>query len=277
MVFKLGSVGPRVRTLQQQLQQRGFNPGQISEQYTVETEAAVRLFQQNVGLDVDGIAGPNTIAALAMPAITSNVTLAMVSQMFPQTPRTNIRFHLPFVLKGLLVRQLADRAMVLMALGTIRAEAAVFQPIDEQISDFNTPPGGAPFSKYDNRADLGNQGSPDGERFKGRGFVQLTGRANYRQIGQAIGLGSSLVNEPEMANEPEIAAQILAAFLRSKEMLLRQALAANDLAKARELVNGGHHGLADFQDAFRIGQAVLPIVVRVQATVNAKPVPLSNG
>ncbi len=160
----------------------------------------------------------------------------------------------------------ADKSMVVMALGAIRAETGSFQPIDEFQSRFNTPPGGPPFALYDNRADLGNQGPPDGENFKGRGFVQLTGRANYLQIGNAIGLCDQLIQNPDLANDPDIAAKILAAFLGSKEDQIRQALEAGDLREARKLVNGGTHGLADFEDAFQRGQALLPDDVQVRAS-----------
>jgi putative chitinase len=125
--------------------------------------------------------------------------------MFPGTPRVNIQFHLPFVLKSLLDAQLADKSMVLMALGTIWAETASFQPIDEFQSPYNTPPGGPPFALYDNRADLGNRGPTDGADFKGRGFVQLTGRANYAHFSNVLGLGTQLVDNPDLANEPDIA------------------------------------------------------------------------
>jgi peptidoglycan L-alanyl-D-glutamate endopeptidase CwlK len=263
-IFKLNSTAPRVAELQQQLREQGFDPGTETGVYTSEMEAAVRLFQEKVGLGVDGVAGPNTVAALAVPSIDSNVSLEMVSQMFPGTPQLNIRLHLPYVLKGLLDAQFADRDMVLMSLATIRAETASFQPIDEGISKFNTPPGGPPFSLYDDRADLGNLGPGDGERFKGRGFVQLTGRANYGRIGQSLGLGARLLEEPDLANDPLIASQILAAFLQTRESEVRKALAADDLASARKLVNGGSHGLPEFQDAFRIGRDVIPTEVEIR-------------
>ena len=47
----------------------------------------------------------------------------------------------------------------------------------------------------------------------GRGFVQLTGRSNYEKMSQRLGLGSLLVEEPAKANDPEIAARILASFI----------------------------------------------------------------
>jgi len=65
-------------------------------------------------------------------------------------------------------------------------------PISEFKSKFNTSPNGHPFDLYDNRRkDLGNQGKPDGKRYRGRGFIQLTGRFNYNKHGKAIGLGKN--------------------------------------------------------------------------------------
>ncbi|MBZ5560914.1 MAG: peptidoglycan-binding protein [Acidobacteriia bacterium] len=262
--IKLGSTGSQVVALQQQLLQRGFDPGEINGSFGPPTEAAVRGFQQSIGLEPDGVVGPNTVAALNMPSVTSNVTVDSVSPMFPGTARVNIQFHLPYVLKSLLDVQLADKTMVLMALATIRAETASFLPIEEFQSSYNTPPGGPPFALYDNRADLGNLGPPDGELFKGRGFVQLTGRANYTHFSNVLSRGTQLVDNPDLAGDPEVAAQLLAAFLKDKEDRIRLALARNDLATARKLVNGGTHGLADFTDAFQRGQGQIPEPVQVQ-------------
>jgi peptidoglycan L-alanyl-D-glutamate endopeptidase CwlK len=253
-----------VTELQQLLRRRGFDPGATDGQFGPGTEAAVRAFQRSVGLADDGVAGPNTLAALKMPLVTSNVTANLVAPLFPGTPRVNIQFHLPFVLKSLLDAQLADKSMVLMALGTIRAETASFQPIDEFESTYNTPPGGPPFALYDNRADLGNRGPTDGADFKGRGFVQLTGRSNYTHFSNVLGLGTQLVDNPDLANDPDIAAQLLAAFLKHKENRIRADLAANDLTTARKLVNGGTHGLVDFTDVYNRGQGLVPDDIQVR-------------
>ena len=75
---------------------------------------------------------------------------------------------------------------------------------------------------------------------------------------------ASLVDQPELANDPGIAAKILAAFLGSKEAQIRNALQADDLATARKLVNGGTHGLVDFTDAFQRGLDLIPDNVQVQ-------------
>ena len=193
-----------------------------------------------------------------IPAVTSEI----VARMFPATPAANIRANLPVVLNAL-APDLATKPMVLMALATIRAEAESFEPATEAVSAFNTSPGGRPFDLYDARRDLGNQGPPDGERFRGRGFVQLTGRANYLARGRAIGMGDQLVQNPGLANDPEIAARLLASLLKSRQKAILAALAKDDLAAARRLVNGGSAGLARFTDAYRRGQALIPDALEV--------------
>ena len=142
--------------------------------------------------------------------------------MFPSTPVANVKQNLPVVLQALVEPQLAEKPMVLMALATIRAETESFLPVTEGQSRFNTSPSGHPFDLYDNRADLGNQGPPDGARYCGRGFIQLTGRTNYQVHSAAIGLGTKLLENPEMANDPVIAARLLASFIKSKERQIKE-------------------------------------------------------
>jgi hypothetical protein len=193
--------------------------------------------------------------------ITGLVTPDMVKQMFPSATRlANISTNLPFVLAGLRARQLGDRSMVLMSLATIRAETEGFVPIDEGRSRFNTSPGGSPFNLYDAGtrigANLGNTEPGDGPRFKGRGYIQLTGRSNYKRVGGQIGV--NLIDQPQSANDPATAGLILAQFLKNAESAIRRALASNDLPTARKLVNGGSHGFVQFKDTFDKGMNILP-------------------
>ncbi len=264
-ILELGSKGPDVTALQKRLRKLGFSPGLIDGKFGTSTRVAVIAFQRSEGLLPDGIVGSRTAAALKMPdppelpSAIPGVTVQIVAQMFPRTGVRNIEQNLPRVLQALIQPQLTEKRMVLMALATIRAETESFLPVSERQSRFNTSPGGSPFDLYDNRKDLGNQGPPDGERFRGRGFIQLTGRANYREQGMAIGLGSGrLVRNPDLANDPDIAARVLASFLKSKEQRIKIALLEDDLAAARKLVNGGRHGLESFVDAYRIGHRLVP-------------------
>ena len=280
--LKQGSKGPDVTNLQQKLKDLGFDPKGVDGNFGPGTKAAVIAFQKSKGLQTDGIAGPNTLAALqsassgaaagggagsaatnagggagAGSGATGGMTVAIASKMFPGTPVSNIEQNLPFVLQALNNAGLGDKDMILMALATIRAETGNFTPLSEFKSKFNTAPGGHPFGLYDNRKDLGNQGPPDGDSFKGRGYIQLTGRSNYQVHGAAIGLGNQLIDNPGLANQPDIAAKLLASFLKSKAPQIRNALAKGDLKTARRLVNGGSHGLDEFTKAFNTGKALL--------------------
>jgi putative chitinase len=262
--LQLGSSGSAVTELQDKLRERGFLQASSNGSFGPATLLAVKAFQRSVGLGDDGVVGPQTASALGLAApapIVSRipaVTAEMVCQMFPSTPAQHIEEHLPFVLNALVEPGLASKDMILMALATIRAETESFLPISEGQSSFNTTDGGHPFDKYDSRTDLGNQGPPDGERFKGRGFVQLTGRINYEIHGRAIGLGETLVENPDLANDPTTAAQLLASFIKSREVRLENALAAGDLVTARRLVNGGSNGLDRFEDAYNKGRLLIP-------------------
>jgi putative chitinase len=187
-----------------------------------------------------------------------DITVEIARHMLPFAPVVNIEANLQLVLNALAASELADKSMILMALATIRAETGTFVPVSEGQSHYNTSPGGQLFDLYDSRADLGNLGPPDGERFKGRGFIQLTGRSNYALHGAAIGLGHQLIENPDLANDPSIAARLLASFLKHREEQIRAALAAHDLGEARRLVNGGSNGLQEFEAAYNIGLALVP-------------------
>ncbi|MEO6164970.1 MAG: peptidoglycan-binding protein [Candidatus Binatia bacterium] len=262
-LLKEGSTGPAVVRLQIKLKKVGFNPGRADGDFGPATTAALIGFQKSAGLLADGVAGPRTLAALKLaandrlPSVIPGVTVTIVSKMFPFTQVDNIRDHLPFVLKGLVERTLGDKPMVLMALATIRAETESFQPINEGLSKFNTSPGGHAFDLYDFRSDLGNQGKGDGANYRGRGYIQLTGRFNYQKYGAALGMGNKLATDPELGNDTAIAGKLLAAFLKDKERAIKEALIIGDLRLARRLVNGGSHGLDRFTDAFHIGDALI--------------------
>ena len=166
------------------------------------------------------------------------------------------------MLDGLRAAKLADKQMLNMALSTIRVETAGFVPIPEGQSAGNTV--NSPFDRYEPGSgvphnvshNLGNTQPGDGARFKGRGYVQVTGRDNYKRIGDQI--GADLVGNPELANDPATAGRILAQFLKNKETTIRAALGSNDLTDARIAVNGGTHGLPEFIAAYNIGVHVLP-------------------
>jgi peptidoglycan L-alanyl-D-glutamate endopeptidase CwlK len=263
--LRFGAIGDDVLRLQKRLAERGFPPGRIDGEFGAGTEAAVLAFQLSQGLLVDGVAGRRTQAALGLiddarlVSCLDNVSVQLVSRMCPGAPLGNIKKYLPPLLAALQEAGLVDKPMALMAIATIRAESGGFAPIDEYRSRYNTSPAAESpwFDLYDNRNDIGNQGPPDGSRFKGRGFVQLTGRTNYTRYSRQLGLGDRLVREPELANDSVIAARILASFLKDRELKIKGALLEGNLALARRYVNGGRHGLEVFSEAYTTGSALL--------------------
>jgi len=175
-----------------------------------------------------------------------DLTVDQIMPAFPGARRENIAYYWPYVREALREAMLDSPRMVAFALATIAAETAGFVPLREMQSIWNTDR--KPFDTYEGRKDLGNVQPGDGARFPGRGFVQLTGRANYRTYGQRI--YQPLEDEPDLANEPKIAAQILAMFIADRAEKIDTALRASDFASARRAVNGGTHGLERFKRAY---------------------------
>ncbi|MBI5277090.1 MAG: peptidase C1 [Burkholderiales bacterium] len=240
-------------------------PGLVSgsTDFDTDTEAALRRWQAGTGLIADGIAGPNCQTVLGlrrMLPMEIKPELAAVRALFPQTKPSNIVRYLPYVTDALEAFGLVDRVMVLAALATIRAESAGFVPIAEYPSRYNTLPGRAAFSAYEPGTRvgdmLGNTEPGDGFRYRGRGFVQLTGSHNYHAY--TIVTCVDLAQQPDLANAPEVAAVLLATFLADRADAMRRHLARKDYAAARRLVNGGTHGLEDFRAVLVKGDEVWP-------------------
>ncbi len=94
---------------------------------------------------------------------------------------------------------------------------------------------------YEGRGDLGNTQPGDGRRYKGRGLIQITGRANMALCGHALGL--DLIAHPELLEAPEGAARSAAWFWRTHGL---NELADHDrFGSITKIINGGFNGLDD--------------------------------
>ena len=96
---------------------------------------------------------------------------------------------------------------------------------------------------YEGRADLGNIVKGDGSKFRGRGLIQITGRANYAACGEALGL--DLISKPELLELPQHAAMSAAWFWSTRG--LNTLADQKDFAKITRRINGGLTGQADRQ------------------------------
>jgi len=96
-------------------------------------------------------------------------------------------------------------------------------------------------ARYEGRVDLGNTAPGDGLKFRGRGLIQITGRANYAACGEALGL--DLVKQPELLELPQYACMSAAWFWATKG--LNTLADAGDFDRITRRINGGLNGLAD--------------------------------
>ena len=96
-------------------------------------------------------------------------------------------------------------------------------------------------SAYEGRKDLGNTVAGDGVRYKGRGLIQVTGRANYQAISNDLGI--DFIKHPEFLETAENAA-LSAGWFWDKHKLNDYA-DKDDIIKITRIINGGKNGLMD--------------------------------
>jgi predicted chitinase len=231
MLLKLGSNGEDVKKLQTKL---GLNP---DGDFGKNTETAVKKWQKDNGLKDDGVVGDVTWSKLFPTTQTSTVThpvlkLEKLKGIIPdnvisQIPDTAARFNITTNLR--LAHFLSQCAH----------ESGNFKWVVEFASG----------KAYEGRKDLGNTQPGDGVKFKGRGYIQLTGRANYDKF-------SKFVNEDCVSNPDLVSTKypmLSAAYFFDKNNLWKICdLGSTDdvVEKVSRRVNGGTNGLADRQQKF---------------------------
>lgn len=107
---------------------------------------------------------------------------------------------------------------------------------------------------YEGRRDLGNIQMGDGKRFMGRGYIQVTGRANYATYGGLLGL--ALTANPVLAEDPLTALNI--ACLYWKKRGIDEPAGRNDLKEVTRKINGGQNGFAERRALFLKARTIWP-------------------
>lgn len=160
-----------------------------------------------------------------------------------RAPLSNVATAWPRILYALRQHDIEGDLAEVAAAATIAIETArSFKPVHEAGSP-------AYFTKhYEGRQDLGNTEPGDGARFHGRGFAQLTGRANYLRYGDLIHV--DLVADPDQALAPDNAAEIFALFFKEKG--IERLANAHEWLSIRKRWNGVNHatGLPNGWDEF---------------------------
>jgi putative chitinase len=128
----------------------------------------------------------------------------------------------------------------------------------EESAGYRTTEEFASGREYEGRQDLGNTHKGDGPRYKGRGLLQLTGRANYADYGKALGV--DLVNNPTLAAQPALSLKIACEYWKRHD--INADCDRDDAQAVTRKVNGGLNGLSD-RIAFT--QKAKTAVARLQA------------
>ncbi len=170
----------------------------------------------------------------------------------PKFPAANVASNWPMVEAALDRRGMLSPACAIAAAATIAVETGSFIPVRER---------GGPgyFTKlyWDDQArakELGNTCAEDAVRYRGRGFVQITGRWDYDHFGKEIHV--DLVTDPDAALDADVSADILAVFFHERRV--DQAAISADWEHVRRRVNGGLDGWADFKRYVDALSAIAP-------------------
>jgi putative chitinase len=267
MLLKLGSEGEDVKKLQIKL---GVDP---VGKFGPKTDAAVKDWQSKNGLTPDGVVGPNTWAKLMGEGVTSAPVVitepAPVSSVgglkleklrghipdavIAQIPDTASKFQIntPLRLAHFLAQcghesggfKVTSENLNYSAKGLMGIFKKYF-PTQQLAEAYQRQPQKIANKVYANRMSNGSEASGDGFKFRGRGYIQLTGKDNYTQFGKAI--GEDISSNPDVVSGKY--ALLSAAWFWSKNGLNKLADGGSTdtvVTSITKRVNGGTIGLAD--------------------------------
>jgi putative chitinase len=266
MILKVGSKGEDVKQLQQKL---GLGADGI---FGRGTEEAVKAFQLKNGLNPDGIVGPNTWQKIMGQGITTpQVAPQVASQVAPQVgglKLEKLKGHIP----DNVIAQIPDTASkfgidtplkLAHFLAQCGHESAGFKVVNENLNysasglkgifgkyfkesglaeSYQRNPQKIASRVYGGRMGNGPESTGEGFKFRGRGYIQLTGKDNYTAFGKAI--NEDVVSNPDLVSTKY--PLLSAAWFFSKNCL-KKCVDASDatVTSVTKCVNGGTIGLPD--------------------------------
>ncbi len=272
MLLKVGSKGEDVKKLQEKLglsADGSFGPG---------TEKAVKNWQSANGLKPDGLVGPGTWSKLF--GTSESVSTAPVQSSNVVIPNSNFKLdklkgHVP----DTVIAQIPDTAAKFNITNSLRLahflaqcghESGGFRAVTENLNysakgllgtfpkyfnattaaQYERKPELIASRVYASRMGNGDEASKEGFKFRGRGYIQLTGKSNYTNFARFI--GEDTVSNPDLvATKYPLASA--AFFFDSNKLWSICDLGSTDdvVTKVTKRVNGGTIGLADRIKHFR--------------------------
>jgi len=221
-------------------------------------------------LDTDGRIGPNTLrrieafetAVMKLPSSDALIApgdatiQALLAGLAPGPSKEKLAIVLPLAARSKidLYFEPLKAGMTKYGITTPLQMAHFIAQLGHESMSFLYTEEIASGAAYEGRTDLGNTQPGDGKRFKGRGLIQLTGRANYVAYSKAAGV--DYVAHPErLSADPMVAVDVSCWFWKDRGV---DKLAEKDDVKAvTKRINGGYNGLDDRIQNLRRAKAVL--------------------
>ena len=185
------------------------------------------------------------------------LTIEQLQAIMPQLPAAKRTTYFPFLTAAVTEFGIDQPARTAAFLAQLAHESAQFKFMEEIWGPTAAQRRYEPPDKL--ATTLGNTDPGDGFRFKGRGPIQVTGRANYRRFGDLLGL--DLVATPAQAASPEVAFRIAALFWSKKGLNeLADRVTPEAFREITRRINGGFNGLAERQRFYETAKTVLAVV-----------------
>lgn len=250
MLLKIGSTGPDVIKLQAALNLKtdgSFGPM---------TQAAVKSFQQKVGLPATGEVDDATWSKLpTLAPITMNLTALLAklpSTLAAQLSDVITKFEIntPLRLAHFLAQCAHESGNFKSVSENLNYSSGRLNQVfpsyfkNKDVNEYGGKPEKIANLVYGNRMGNGPETSGDGYRFRGRGYIQLTGRSNYAAFSSSIGV--DVTSNPDLVSTTYPLASAAWFFSKNKLLAIADTGSTPDVVeKITRRVNGGTLGLAD--------------------------------
>jgi putative chitinase len=179
------------------------------------------------------------------------ITNEELKQIMPKLAPAKRALYLPFLNRVLEEYEISTPLRSAAFLAQLAHESGEFRYMEEIWGPTEAQKRYEPPSTL--AAKLGNTERGDGKRFKGRGPIQITGRANYDRYGKLLGV--DLLTNPELAATPQIAFSIAGLYWQGNG--LNQLADRDDIVTITKRINGGVNGLAERRAYYKRAKAVL--------------------
>ena len=171
------------------------------------------------------------------------MTIEDLKRIAPYASAKNISIYTP----------LLNKYMAQYGINTQARKAAFLATILHESDSLTYTREIASGAAYEGRKDLGNIEAGDGEKYKGRGLIQLTGRYNYSVASSVTGI--DFIKNPELLSEPDNATRVSCWWWQSKG--LNELADKGDFRRITKIVNGGYNGWTDRLNFYNRAKEVL--------------------